>query len=633
MIKLSAFMIGVIVFFANVSRAESTLKIGSKAPELKPETWVQGQFQGFEKGQVYVVEFWGTWCGPCLQTLPHMVELKKEYSGRVNFVGVSAMSDTVADVQEFLNKFEPKIEYPTGVDTTDATWEAWLTASGAKGIPTAFVVDRDGTIAFIGYPTELDSKDLGNPLDQISAGTWRVSADFKKYEEHFTKEQVLSDGIAKAYDGYDEAKKNQDWAAALAAIEGGIALGQTDNLNDLLLQKADLLISHLGRKEEGYAMLPALIKENWGNVQGLGAILKLDPDMNRAHKSALRVLTLADFHPAKDVREKYRAYRWLLYPAVAQFYSRAGLPSLAVYYHYLAQISAVVAERSKEDTDKMHAEMAKYKEEQSGCKDGICALPKKDSEKDPLELLLEHVPTNEREMHKIFEKGGHLPKVEVLAAPSSVRDNRTATGEAVLYAIAGNAEAHITLRRMSIEVLGEWKSEAAVPLLTDIIEQGEVERAKGLGPYERKNENLTEFAARALGQIGDQTASPLLRKMVVNATLQNRDRRSAIWALGEMESKDAVPDLIKFLEAESEKTDSEFLRDAALALEKIGDERALKPLRAAINKRPDANTLFYLGSAAAEIGVKLADRCELLMAKGGEFKNRPFVVGPPTSEL
>src|SRR5262245_4846889 len=57
--------------------AADPLTIGSTAPELKINTWVKGDpVAGIEKGKMYVVEFWGTACGPCIKCMPHLSNLQ-----------------------------------------------------------------------------------------------------------------------------------------------------------------------------------------------------------------------------------------------------------------------------------------------------------------------------------------------------------------------------------------------------------------------------------------------------------------------------------------------------------------------------------------------------------------------------
>src|SRR6266487_2199320 len=60
-------------------KPEAKLKIGDPAPAFKVSKWLQGtEVKSFEKGKVYVVEFWSTWCGPCIVMMPHMSELQQE---------------------------------------------------------------------------------------------------------------------------------------------------------------------------------------------------------------------------------------------------------------------------------------------------------------------------------------------------------------------------------------------------------------------------------------------------------------------------------------------------------------------------------------------------------------------------
>lgn len=50
-----------------------TLKAGDPAPPLKIEKWLKsGPIERFEKGKVYVLEFWATWCPPCIASMPHL---------------------------------------------------------------------------------------------------------------------------------------------------------------------------------------------------------------------------------------------------------------------------------------------------------------------------------------------------------------------------------------------------------------------------------------------------------------------------------------------------------------------------------------------------------------------------------
>jgi thiol-disulfide isomerase/thioredoxin len=93
------------------------------------------------KGKPLLVNFWATWCGPCLLEAPELVELAEEYKGRVNIIGVST-DDAPEQIREFARA--NKIGYPllVGRDREDVA-----TAFGlGEGIPMTVFVKADGTI-------------------------------------------------------------------------------------------------------------------------------------------------------------------------------------------------------------------------------------------------------------------------------------------------------------------------------------------------------------------------------------------------------------------------------------------------------------------------------------------------------
>lgn len=104
------------------------------------------------QGYVIVVEFWATWCGPCLQTIPHLNELHREYKDRgVLFIGIS--DEDAKTVTNFM--------------TNDLKMEYLVASSGSKvsrrygitGIPHAFLVDPAGIIRWAGHPAaDLESQ-------------------------------------------------------------------------------------------------------------------------------------------------------------------------------------------------------------------------------------------------------------------------------------------------------------------------------------------------------------------------------------------------------------------------------------------------------------------------------------------
>jgi thiol-disulfide isomerase/thioredoxin len=157
-----------------VTRAE--LLPGSPAPEMKVEKWVKGTpVDTFAPGQVYVLEYWATWCGPCKKAIPHVTELAKKYAGKVTFVGVDVWEkgdDTLPPVEAFVTKMGDQMNYNVAYDGPSKFMDAnWLKAANVTGIPTTFVIDQTGKIAWIGHPMQMEPV-----LEKVLAGTWDTAA-------------------------------------------------------------------------------------------------------------------------------------------------------------------------------------------------------------------------------------------------------------------------------------------------------------------------------------------------------------------------------------------------------------------------------------------------------------------------
>jgi thiol-disulfide isomerase/thioredoxin len=159
-------------FITPVAAEDAKLKIGDKAPPVKVTKWLQGkEVASFEEGKTYVMEFWATWCGPCIVMMPHMAELQNEYKAKgVTFIGFTHKDkngNSLEKVQAFVEKRGPKLGYTFAWADNDETNDAWMKAAGQNGIPCCFVVDKAGKIAYIGHPMYLDVV-----LPKVVAGKW-----------------------------------------------------------------------------------------------------------------------------------------------------------------------------------------------------------------------------------------------------------------------------------------------------------------------------------------------------------------------------------------------------------------------------------------------------------------------------
>jgi len=144
------------------------LKLGDPAPALHFEKMMQAP-EGLQgtwdelKGKVVVLEFWGTWCGPCRDAMPHLNELVEQFKNKpVQFISVTDEEEW--RVKNFL-KFATPISGWIGLDTDGVMFKAY----NIWGRPHTVLVDAQGKIAALIYPTSLNANVLERVLSGLSA--------------------------------------------------------------------------------------------------------------------------------------------------------------------------------------------------------------------------------------------------------------------------------------------------------------------------------------------------------------------------------------------------------------------------------------------------------------------------------
>jgi thiol-disulfide isomerase/thioredoxin len=271
--------------------------IGKPPPPLVVGKWVKGTpLAEFEKGKVYVVDFWATWCGPCIAAIPHLTQLQQKHAGKLEVVGISISekqkdaSDTayIDLVDQFVQKKGDRMEYRVGVDTPDKTMHTtWFKPSGTGGIPTAWIIDQKGLVAWIGIGSP---KTVERIVEEVLAGTFDIKKEeeLQRQAEAEAKQRSEADiAAAKArtqdasneqdrkYPGYREAMERGDQLAALASLDAAFKADPSTESSGayqwklmILLQRSDVdgvnqysrdLVTRFGTDDDVVSFVSAVI--------------------------------------------------------------------------------------------------------------------------------------------------------------------------------------------------------------------------------------------------------------------------------------------------------------------------------------------------------------------------------------
>lgn len=136
--------------------AKVTLKVGDEAPEIAVTGWWQKKVpEKRSKGKVYVIDFWASWCPPCRESMPHMMQMQNKYGDYATFIGISTDSDLDA-AAAFLSGMGTDLPIYFAMDDDRQSWESWATAAGRTTIPTTFIVNEENKIAWVGHPMQME---------------------------------------------------------------------------------------------------------------------------------------------------------------------------------------------------------------------------------------------------------------------------------------------------------------------------------------------------------------------------------------------------------------------------------------------------------------------------------------------
>ena len=172
----------VLLVAVSALRADITLKLGDPPPPVAVAKWIRPPERPPRKDKIRIVTFFSSWSAPCRQALPVLQRVAQKYKNAVIeaisvYEKASGPKDTsyFRTVEAFVKQMGSTMPYAVGIDgPSGAVANAWLEASGERGVPTSFIIGRNGKIVWIGHTMMLDTV-----MEEILTGRF----DFKRYAE------------------------------------------------------------------------------------------------------------------------------------------------------------------------------------------------------------------------------------------------------------------------------------------------------------------------------------------------------------------------------------------------------------------------------------------------------------------
>ncbi len=151
--RIAALLLGCLLAgMASVQAANHQLRGGFSvsykspaAPQLRLKDVDGRQYDlSAMQGRVVVINFWATWCPPCIEEMPTIQNLWADtHASGLEVLAVN-VGEPVEAIRAFLADFEPKLEFPVLLDPQGEAFQTWR----VRGLPKTFVVDKRGNIIY-----------------------------------------------------------------------------------------------------------------------------------------------------------------------------------------------------------------------------------------------------------------------------------------------------------------------------------------------------------------------------------------------------------------------------------------------------------------------------------------------------
>ena len=136
-----------VMVLAQTAYAATGVSVGQDAPDFKLKSLAgkSVSLENFRGEKVVVLDFWASWCGPCLRAIPELNRIQKDYGEKdVQVLGIN-IREKPAAVLSVKKKY--MVKYPILLDLNGSVAKEYR----VRGIPTLILVDKDGVVQYNGH--------------------------------------------------------------------------------------------------------------------------------------------------------------------------------------------------------------------------------------------------------------------------------------------------------------------------------------------------------------------------------------------------------------------------------------------------------------------------------------------------
>lgn len=271
--------------------AQNNIKVGDKSPKINISEYILNAPKDISiENKFIILEFWATWCAPCLSSVTHLNDLRDEFKNRKDLIFLSLTYEKPEKIKRTLEKIKFK--------TIVATDQSRKTESNfnVDEIPHTVLIDNKGTVKWIGTPNKLDSSIIEKFINGKDISLETIDLKTEKKEEIIEKVEIVNNtdialGILKDKNTQFfftlTNANNNDNKMSIEALDRGKYFDLNNNLKPIL--------SKIIKKPEAQIIIPEeLVEKKYNLIYKNSNAIKIDRHIENLKSNLLNSLNLVE---------------------------------------------------------------------------------------------------------------------------------------------------------------------------------------------------------------------------------------------------------------------------------------------------------------------------------------------------